>query len=83
MITDERFASGSITFSSFFEAKADEWNEVFVPFSDLEPAFRGTPMPDYHFDPSKVEEVGFMLNEGRYDRIPGEFQIQVKWIAAV
>ena len=81
--TDERFAGSDITFSSFFEAEADEWNEIFVPFSDLEPAFRGTPMPDYSFDPAKVEEVGFMLNEVSNDRIPGDFEIQVKWIAAV
>ena len=83
MKTDERFATGELAFQSFFSAEADEWNEIFVPFSDLKASFRGTPLPTITFDPAKVEEVGFMLDEVLYDQIPGEFEIQVKWIIAV
>ena len=83
MITDERFAGGDITFMSFFEAAADKWTEVLIPFSELRPEFRGNPMPSREFDPKKLEEVGFNLNEVSYDKIPGDFKLEIQWVAAV
>lgn len=81
--TNARFALQPIQFFSFFEATKDEWSEFYVPFSDLEPAFHGNPMPQYKFDPAKVENIGFMLDEVLYDKVPGEFELLVDWIYAV
>ena len=82
MLTDERFAEEGVTFGSFFEATVDEWTEVFVPFSELEATWRGTPFP-IEFDPEKLQEVGFVLNEVSYDKVPGDFRLEIQWIAAV
>ena len=68
---------------AFFEAAADEWTEVFIPFTELRPEFRGNPMPLREFDPTKLEEVGFNLNEVSYDKIPGDFNLEIQWVTAV
>ena len=81
--TNAGFAWAPIQFSSFFEATKDEWSEFYVPFSELEPTLYGNPVPEYKFDPTKVENVGFMLDEVLYDKIPGEFELQIDWIYAV
>jgi len=49
-----------------------------VPFANLQQSFRGMRLNDYPFDASKIELIGILLG----DKKPGEFRIEIDWIAA-
>ncbi|MEM9110924.1 MAG: CIA30 family protein [Planctomycetota bacterium] len=78
--TDVTFRRWSVPFRADFETVKGEWAEVFIPFENFTPSFRGRELnPAPELDPSKVQSLGLMI----YDKKDGPFEIQVDWIKAV
>lgn len=68
-------------FRATFEAPADEWKVVFIPFDDYRPTRRGEPIKEGGpaLDVGKFESLGFHI----YDKKDGPFRLEVDWIKAV
>jgi monofunctional biosynthetic peptidoglycan transglycosylase len=70
---------GDIAYNGAFETTPDKWVQVYVPFANMVPTFRGTVMDVGQLDITSIGSFGFMLS----DKQPGEFELQVDWIRAV
>lgn len=78
--TDAKYGRWSIPFRADFDTVKDEWVEVFVPFEDFVPSFRGRAFQDPPpLELDKVQSMGLMI----YDKKDGPFKLEVDWIKAV
>ena len=71
--------SGDIAYNTAFETRPDEWIQVYVPFANMVPTYRGIVTDAGELDTSSIGSFGFMLS----DKQPGDFKLQVDWIRAV
>lgn len=74
--TSARYRGSRIGYGKAFATRAGEWIEVAVPFGELEPIYRGRTLDGPAFDPSDIQELGFLLA----DKHPGDFALTVDWI---
>ncbi len=70
---------GDIAYNSAFETTPDQWIQVYVPFADMVPTYRGFVMDVGKLDVTSVGSFGFMLS----DKQSGDFELKVNWIRAV
>ena len=73
-------AFDGVSYQVQFPTRAEEWTEVSVGITELEPVFRGRLVRGYA--PLRVEEIqtfGFILA----DKNPGEFRLEIDWIRAI
>lgn len=69
-----------VSYSSEFATDAGEWTEVFLPFSQFRPTFRGrTPRGMGPLDPSSIRQIGFLIG----DKVQGPFELEISWIGAL
>jgi len=68
-----------IAYNGVFETTPDKWIQVYVPFAEMVPTYRGIVMDVGPLDVTSIGSFGFMLS----DKQPGDFQLQVDWIRAV
>ncbi|MBL8843068.1 MAG: CIA30 family protein [Planctomycetes bacterium] len=77
-----RAAAGGreVAWRADFETVADEWREVAIPFTALQPSWRGESLQGRvpPFDPARIGALGLMIYDGR----DGPFRLEVEWIAA-
>lgn len=67
------------SYASEFATEAGEWTEVFLPFSEFRPTFRGrVPRGMGPLDPSTIRQIGFLIG----DKAEGPFQLEISWIGA-
>ncbi len=55
-----------------------EWEEISIPFSKLEPRFRGRSLDTPNFDGSKIEEIAFLIGNKRDE----SFELNISTIEA-
>lgn len=70
---------GDIAYNGAFETTPDKWIQVYVPFVNMVPTFRGLVMDVGQLDVTSIGSFGFMLS----DKQSGVFGLQVDWIRAV
>jgi monofunctional biosynthetic peptidoglycan transglycosylase len=69
-----------VSYSREFATEDGEWTEVFLPFSEFRPTFRGrVPRGMGPLDPSSIRQIGFLLG----DKVEGPFQLEISWIGAL
>ena len=56
--------------------KSDNWQEVTIKLSGLQPAFFGRAVQADSFDKSEAREIGIILNDG----LGGDYRLEVKMI---
>lgn len=76
LATDAHYRGSAVAYRAEFETKANEWMDVSLPFDAFQPGFRGRLLPGPPFNPSTIQSIGFLLNDGR----PGDFLLIVDWI---
>jgi monofunctional biosynthetic peptidoglycan transglycosylase len=79
LYTNAHYQGSRIAYASSFETTENEWLELRLHFSQLQPIFRGRTLSGPAFNPAQVEEMGFMLTDKR----EGAFQLIVDWIRAI
>ncbi|MEM7115125.1 MAG: CIA30 family protein [Chloroflexota bacterium] len=68
-----------ISYTSIFETEANMWQEVFIPFADMVPLYRGFVVRDAGLlDPATIRSFGLMMT----DKQEGEFMLEVEQIIA-
>ncbi len=73
-------AGPDISYTALFKTEADVWQEVYIPFAEMVPLYRGFVVNDAGLlDASSVRSFGLMVA----DKQEGEFLLQVDWINAV
>ena len=73
--TDDR--SDGVAYRARFVAPDGEFGSVRIPFTAMEPTWRGRVLPDVPpLDPSRIEQVGFLIADGQ----EGAFRLQVERI---
>jgi len=70
---------GDIAYNGAFETTPDKWIQVYVPFANMVPTYRGSVMDVGPLDVTSIGSFGFMLS----DKQEGDFELQVDWIRAV
>ena len=69
-----------IAYTSLFTTEADTWQEVYIPFSEMVPLYRGFVVNAAGpLNPESIRSFGLMLT----DKQSGEFSLNVDWINAV
>ena len=69
-----------VAYTAFFETEADKWQEVYIPFAEMLPTYRGFIVGAAGpLDPSSIRSFGLMLS----DKQQGQFFLEVDWINAV
>ncbi|MBE0567345.1 MAG: CIA30 family protein [Krumholzibacteria bacterium] len=75
--TDRGF--DGVAYQAEFPTVAGQWQEVFCPFGDFVPVFRGRPVPGTPpLDPAAVRQLGLMIADQR----AGPFALEIAWIRA-
>ena len=70
-------ASYSASYRTKFDTRAgQEWQDVYVPYEDLTPTWRGRTLDLPSVDPTKVDEIGVSID----DKIDGPFRIEIQQI---
>ncbi len=69
---------GKVNFGQEFETVEGEWIEVFIPFDELKPSWRGRQLSGYTLNTAHVRRIGFMLA----DKQTGPFSLTAHWLAA-
>jgi monofunctional biosynthetic peptidoglycan transglycosylase len=70
----------SIAYTSLFTTEAGVWKDVYLPFSEMVPLYRGFIIGAAGpLDPQSIRSFGLMLA----DKQQGEFSLEVDWINAV
>ena len=78
-IRTEETGSG-IAYTSLFDTRADTWQEVYIPFSEMVPLYRGYVVNAAGpLNPESIRSFGLMLT----DKQEGTFSLEVDWINAV
>jgi len=76
--TNGRF--DGVAYAHGFSTTAGEWTEVFMPFSEFRPTFRGrVPKGMGPLDPSSIRQIGFLIG----DKVEGPFELEISWIGAL
>ncbi|MEO1583706.1 MAG: CIA30 family protein [Planctomycetota bacterium] len=77
--TGQQVQGRTVSYRGEFTADAG-WTEVFVPFNDLSPSWRGQDLSAFAepINPSDIRSLGVMLADGR----DGPFRVEVDWIRA-
>lgn len=76
--TDDAF--DGVAYRLEFETEVKKWKEIYLPFDEFRPSFRGRILSDVEpLDPSKVKQVGFLVADKR----AGVFNLEIDWIKAV
>ncbi|WP_339858339.1 CIA30 family protein [Pseudohongiella acticola] len=78
LYTKAHFQGSRIAYATSFQTIDNEWLELRLHFSQLQPVFRGRTLSGPAFSPADVEEMGFML----VDKREGPFKLVVDWIRA-
>ncbi|UCH90623.1 MAG: CIA30 family protein [Nitrospirota bacterium] len=69
-----------IAYTALFKTKNDSWQEIYIPFSEMIPIYRGVVVNGVEaLDPASIRSFGLMLSE----RQQGEFSLEVDTIVAV
>lgn len=72
---DRRFSG--VNHMQEFEAPAEEWGDVFLPFSGFRASRMGRTPPDApELDPSRIRQLGLMIAGGQ----AGPFHLEVAWV---
>lgn len=75
--TDARYKSSPISFQADIKGKEHgQWTTVDVPFSSLQPSFRGQALQGVKFDSDEIETLGVILADGQ----DGPFRLEIEWI---
>ncbi len=73
-------AGSNISYTALFPTEANIWKEIYVPFSEMLPLYRGFVVSQAGpLDPGSIRSFGFMLS----DKQTGEFKLEVENIRAV
>ena len=72
----ERFP---INFTHRFSTLPGEPTVVAFSFADLEPRWRGQSLESYQFDAKKIEQVGFLIADGR----EGPFELRIGNVSTI
>jgi len=75
--TEDRFRGSRIAYRSDFPTEDGEWTEVTLPFESFVPSYRGRILSGPELDLKSVQQIAFLLADGN----PGDFGLQVEWIA--
>jgi NADH dehydrogenase [ubiquinone] 1 alpha subcomplex assembly factor 1 len=68
-----------ISYTALFETKANVWQEIYIPFSEMTPLYRGRIISGVGpLDPTSIRSFGLMLADGQQ----GQFLLEVDWIRA-
>ncbi|MDX1633904.1 MAG: CIA30 family protein [Marinobacter sp.] len=78
LYTSARYGSSRIAYRGQFDTRAGQWQTITLPFTDLQPVFRGRRLSGPPFDPSDVVELGFLIA----DRREGPFELVIDRIEA-
>ncbi|MDX9755049.1 MAG: CIA30 family protein [bacterium] len=74
---DRRFEG--VAYQAPFKTKAGEWIEVWVPWENLKPQFRGRAVPDVPvLNPAAITQFGLLVS----DKQEGAFALAIDWIKA-
>ena len=76
LATNARFRGSRIAYRASFPTRADEWEEVYLPFERFQPSWRGRRLEGPPLDLSEVRQLAFLLADGN----PGAFRLKVGWI---
>jgi NADH dehydrogenase [ubiquinone] 1 alpha subcomplex assembly factor 1 len=69
-----------IAYTSLFDTRADTWQEVYIPFSEMVPLYRGYVVNAAGpLNPVSIRSFGLMMA----DKQEGTFSLEVDWINAV
>jgi monofunctional biosynthetic peptidoglycan transglycosylase len=69
-----------VAYTALFETEVDMWQEVYIPFAEMIPTYRGFIVEAAGpLDPSTIRSFGLMLS----DKQQGQFSLEVDWINAV
>ncbi|MGW8266326.1 MAG: CIA30 family protein [Longimicrobiales bacterium] len=69
-----------LAYRAEFETREGEWMEIFLPFDDFEPSFRGSvPRRAAPLDIGGIRQIGFLIGDKR----AGLFNLQIAWVKAV
>jgi monofunctional biosynthetic peptidoglycan transglycosylase len=69
-----------IAYTTLFETEAGTWQEIYIPFSEMVPLYRGYVVNAAGpLNPESIRSFGLMLA----DKQTGEFSLEVDWINAV
>lgn len=60
--------------AGFTTSRDRAWQEVFIPYADLRPTWRGRKLDLPPVDPARVDEVGISID----DKIDGPFRLEVR-----
>jgi monofunctional biosynthetic peptidoglycan transglycosylase len=75
--TDDRW--DGVAYRARFEAPDGEFGSVRIPFTAMEPTWRGRVLTDVPpLDPSRIEQLGFLIADGH----EGAFRLRVERIEA-
>ena len=75
--TNERF--DGVSYRAEFTTRPGEWSTLRIPFSSLEPTFRGRPVPSAPvLRPENIRQIGFLIG----DRREGDFRLEIDWVKA-
>ena len=67
-------------YESRFETRAEDWLEIYLPFSGFIPVHRGRKLTDIPPpDLSSILEYGFLIS----DKQEGPFRLEIDWIQAI
>ena len=66
-----------IAYRNYFQAKKEDWQEIFLPFNEFLPTYRGRVLTNFtQLDPKKIKQFGFMIS----DKQIGNFNLEIDWI---
>jgi len=69
-----------IAYTALFKTEDDGWQEIFIPFAEMIPTYRGyAVLSAGELEPAAVRSFGLMVS----DKQEGEFNLLVDWINAV
>lgn len=73
--SDDNF--DGIAYQAKFETVAGEWQEIFLPFRDFQPTFRGRTLRNVApVTPKDIQQLGFLIA----DKKAGRFELVIDWI---
>ncbi len=69
-----------VAYTALFETKANTWQEIYIPFAEMVPLYRGMRVgPSGTLDAGSIRSFGLMVA----DKQQGDFSLEVDWINAV
>lgn len=69
-----------IAYTALFKTKNDSWQEIYIPFSEMVPIYRGVVVNGVEaLNPASIRSFGLMLSEQQQ----GEFSLEIDLICAI